>query len=346
MPPQVDDGLFCTEDICNESAHAVTHNPININDDIECTVDICDENVDEIFHVASDDYCDDRLFCNGEEYCSEESDCQSGAAVECSAFNLPLIETCTHTPDSNPFTLDYALGFTSTCNEFTQSCRTGTYTFTHTCNSDVCDAECELEDTQSIQCGIDIGECEYGEIILECEETCEWESESEKECVGEVSPEQEICDNLDNDCDGVIDEGLVNPFERISYSTVNTGDVLVINGYSNFTEERIDFFHGYVHQRNGDYLGFGSMHARGTTTNGTEIQLNVKFTAYELVEYTCNHITWRNSARGTYWINGVGTTTVEYDYMDITYWLKTGKIDAVGYGDTNFEFRDMIDRNY
>jgi cysteine-rich repeat protein len=343
MPPQVDDGLFCTEDICNESTDIISHNPININDDIGCTIDICNETLDRIVHITDDDYCNDGLFCNGEEICSSQTGCESGISVDCSEFNLIKIETCNNNPDSNPFTLDFSPAFTSICNERTDSCSIGLRNFTHTCNSNICGAECEYGETQSIQCGTNVGECEYGEIILECEETCEWESEVGKECVGGIEPQQEICDNLDNDCDGEIDENLVEEFGRISYSTVNTGDVLLINGYSDFSEERIDFFHGYIHQRDGNYLGFGSMHARGTTTNGTEIQLNVKFTAYELVEYTCDHITWRNSAKGTYWINGVGTVTVEYDYMDITYWFATGRIDSVGYGETSFEFKDMID---
>jgi cysteine-rich repeat protein len=344
MPPQVDDGLYCTVDVCNESTDIVSHTPLNINDGVACTTDICNETLDEITHNPDDGYCDDGLFCNGEEICSSQTGCIDGTPLDCSQFNLFEINTCNHNPDSNPFTLDFAPAFTSVCNERTDSCLIGIYNFTHTCNPDMCDAECGDGETQSVQCGTNVGECEYGEIILECEESCEWGSGTD--CIGGIGPEQEICDELDNDCDGEIDENLVGPFGRISYSTINTGDVVVINGYSNFTEERIDFFHGYVHQRDGNYLGFGSMHARGKTINGTEIQLNVKFDANELVEYTCDHITWRNSARGTYWINGVGTVTVEYDYMDITYWLKTGKIDAVGYGKTNFEFKSMIDTRF
>ncbi len=50
------------------------------------------------------------------------------------------------------------------------------------------------------QCGItDIGECQYGT------QTCSagvWSS-----CTGNIDPSTEICDNKDNDCDGIVDEG-------------------------------------------------------------------------------------------------------------------------------------------
>ncbi|MEK7483137.1 MAG: hypothetical protein AABZ60_02265, partial [Planctomycetota bacterium] len=90
-----------------------------------------------------------------------------------------------------------------------------------------------------------------------------------------------------------------------------------------------------------------SFAARGTTTLGKKVNLNVKFDAAELISRTCTTITWRNEARGTYWINGVGTQTINYGYMDITYNLLTGEIDSIGVGSpAPFEFEDMIDRNY
>ena len=61
---------------------------------------------------------------------------------------------------------------------------------------------CECVDGDpELECGTDVGTCEMG--IQHCLEG-HW-----TECAGAVGPEVEICDGLDNDCDGVIDDDLV-----------------------------------------------------------------------------------------------------------------------------------------
>src|SRR3989344_4556560 len=343
--PQCGDGYVQGQEQCDDGN---TYNNDGCTN--QCLTEFCGDGIVQTGEVCDDGNTADgdgcSAICDGTEYCNPLIGCQPGTAVSCTANNLPEILMCTNNPDSNPVTLDFAPGFTSVCNERTDSCTIGTYEFTHTCNANMCGAECELGEELAIECGTDVGECRSGEIVVQCTSSCEWESDRGKACVGEIKPVNEICDGKDNNCNGLTDEGLADEFEKLKYSAVNTGDVILLDGFSAFSEERVDFFHGWIYQEDGRVDGEGSLHARGTSSNGTKVQINLKFTVIEIIESDCEKVTWRNSARGTYWVYGEGTEAIEEDYVDVTYYLLTGKIKVVGVGDVDFEFEDIIDNNF
>lgn len=165
-----DDCDYLDEDFCNGDlimhAEGVCANSI-CEADCSTVYDCNDDNYDEccgtvkvyVDHTCGSDNshpmcviesetvvqdCDDGLYCNGQEECADGV-CVPGDSIDCSDNDLPEIATCANDPDNNPFTWDYASEFTSVCEEDTDSCTTGTYSYTHTCDVTQCCAECSVD---------------------------------------------------------------------------------------------------------------------------------------------------------------------------------------------------------
>ena len=107
-PPTADDGVACTDEICDEDLDMVVSTPndancddgvfcngaetcdavndcqppvpLVIDDGVACTDDSCDEDLDMVVNAPNNGLCDDGLFCNGAETCDTVNDCQPGAA--------------------------------------------------------------------------------------------------------------------------------------------------------------------------------------------------------------------------------------------------------------------------
>lgn len=150
--------------------------------------------------------------------------CQAGIWY-CSPENTPVClgevgpteETCDNIDNDCDGRVDEPLWHycSNDCGQGTETCHAGTWT---ACTaplptSEVCDGrdnDCdgktdEVSDLPLEYCytgpiySAGLGECRPG--FLRC-------SAGAKHCMGEVLPEAEICDGLDNDCNGEIDEGL------------------------------------------------------------------------------------------------------------------------------------------
>ncbi len=106
--PSCDDGVDCTQDFCDMITDACGHmaddyfcdndlfcdgdewcdavngcqpgTPVDCDDGVGCTADACDEETWECLHTASDELCDDGLFCNGAEHCDYDDGCTAGSA--------------------------------------------------------------------------------------------------------------------------------------------------------------------------------------------------------------------------------------------------------------------------
>ena len=78
-----DDGAFCNgTETCDALLGCQSGASPELDDGVVCTVDDCDEGADVVTHVVSDSACDDGLFCNGAETCDLLVDCQSGSPPE------------------------------------------------------------------------------------------------------------------------------------------------------------------------------------------------------------------------------------------------------------------------
>jgi hypothetical protein len=141
---------------------------------------------------AAGDPCDDDLFCNGRETCDGNGNCQAGTppcddAIACTADSCDeATDTCTHTPNDT-------------------MCATG---------SPCLEGQCVPSAPNRDQNGCVFTPVAGGTItcgIGACQRTVQRCIDGQEQVCEPGQGKAEICNGIDDDCDGLVDEGAICP---------------------------------------------------------------------------------------------------------------------------------------
>jgi hypothetical protein len=96
VPPDgtpCDDGNLCTENDVYQTGICVG-TPRVCDDGVVCTDDVCDAGTGSCVHVPNNSSCDDGNWCNGVEVCNPGMGCQAGVPPSCDDGSLCTSDVC------------------------------------------------------------------------------------------------------------------------------------------------------------------------------------------------------------------------------------------------------------
>ena len=141
--------------------------------------------------------------------------CKNGKFEACTGEKKPGKETCNNKDDDCDGTVDEGItrpcgagSGKGECKGGTQTCKAGQFGICagqvkpkpETCNNKDDDCDGTVDEGLTKACGTDTGACKKGKS------TCK--AGKYGACVGEIKPKAETCNNIDDDCDGTVDEGM------------------------------------------------------------------------------------------------------------------------------------------
>jgi hypothetical protein len=90
-----DNELHCDgAETCGTNGVCQAGTPPDCNDGVNCTVDLCDELNDQCVNIASNGLCDNGAWCDGAEICDAVLDCVAGTAPDCDDGVSCTIDSC------------------------------------------------------------------------------------------------------------------------------------------------------------------------------------------------------------------------------------------------------------
>ena len=265
-----DDALYCNgPEVCDPAVGCVSGAAPACGDGIACTDDRCDTVSDSCVHIANNTLCGDARFCNGPEICNPATGCGAGTPPVCDDGLACTTDSCDPAaaggtgactavgPDRDGDTYrdqactgtdcndgDFAVhpGAAEVCNSrdddcdgltdetflcmpgSAQSCMVGSCSGSQTCSSGCTWGTCTVSATETCN-GVDdncnglpdegfacvfgrsqtcwVGSCSGSQT---CGAGCTWGA-----CTVSAS---EVCNGVDDDCDGITDEGYSCIFGR------------------------------------------------------------------------------------------------------------------------------------
>ncbi|MBI5490070.1 MAG: putative metal-binding motif-containing protein [Deltaproteobacteria bacterium] len=251
-PLDCSDGVDCTEDSCSALTGACSHaandsrcddrvycngpercDPVSgcsggtapsCSDGIACTSDSCDGTTDSCTHTPNNALCSDGRFCNGVELCSGGVGCGPGTPAVCSDGLACTTDRCDpaaaggagacvgESPDRDGDTYGDAACTGTDCNDGAAGVHPGA---AELCNGG--DDDCDGATDEGYVCpagtsrSCTVGGCTGSQA---CSASCTWGS-----CVVSGT---EVCNGLDDDCDGLSDEVFACRFGAVQACSVGS----------------------------------------------------------------------------------------------------------------------------